>query len=74
MKQKQLEAGKCFAAFITINTLYMYLLHTSDFFADRVNEFSFILGIIVTIIFYVEYKKCTVEIEKQDMLDHFLND
>ena len=52
----------------------MYLLHTPDFFADRVNELSFLLGIIVTIIFYVEYKKCTAAIEKQDMLDHFLND
>jgi len=52
----------------------MELLNTHNLFADRVNELSFLLGIIVTIIFYIEYKKCAAEIEKQDMLDHFLKD
>lgn len=52
----------------------MYLLNTPDFFADRVNELSFLLGIIVTILFYIEYKKCEADMKKEDMLDHFLND
>ena len=52
----------------------MELLNTSNLFADRVNEFSFLIGIIVTVLFYLEYKKCEVEIEKQEMLDQFLKD
>jgi hypothetical protein len=52
----------------------MYLLNAPDLFSDHVNELSFLLGIILIIIFYIEYKKCIVEIEKQDMLDQFLND
>jgi hypothetical protein len=52
----------------------MELINTPDFFADSVNQFSFLIGVAITIIFYVEYKKCAVEIEKQEMLDQFLND
>jgi hypothetical protein len=59
---------------IFYNTLFMYLLNTSNLLADHINELSFIMGIIITIAFYIEYKKCAAEIEKQDMLDHFLND
>jgi hypothetical protein len=56
------------------NTLFMELLNTPNLFADRVNEFSFLMGIIITVLFYFEYKKCIVQIEKEDMLDKFLND
>ncbi len=52
----------------------MELVSTINLFAERVYELSFIVGIIVTVAFYIEYKKCAVEIEKQEMLDHFLND
>jgi hypothetical protein len=52
----------------------MYLLNTSNLLAEHINALSFIMGIIITIAFYIEYKKCATEIEKQDMLDHFLND
>lgn len=52
----------------------MYLLNTSNLFADHINELSFVMGIIVTIAFYIEYKKCEAAIEKQEMLDQFLND
>ena len=52
----------------------MDLLSTINVFADLVYELSFVGGIIVTVVFYVEYKKCAVELEKQEMLDHFLND
>lgn len=69
-----IKAGKRFAGFRVSNALYMYLLSTPDFFAERVNEFTFLLGILVTIIFYREYKKCAVAIEKEEMLDHFLKD
>lgn len=52
----------------------MELISTINLFAETVYELSFIVGIIVTIAFYIEYKKCAIEIEKQEMLDHFLND
>lgn len=52
----------------------MYLLNTSDVFADYVNEVSFLLGIITTIVFYIEYKKCAAEADKEEMLDQFLKD
>ena len=52
----------------------MELLSTTNLFAELVYELSFITGIIIILAFYVEYKKCAVEIEKQEMLDRFLND
>ena len=68
------EAGKSFAAIKLSNARFMEVLNTPNFFAERVNELSFLVGIIITVVFYFEYKKCVAEIEKQDMLDHFLND
>jgi len=52
----------------------MELISTINSFADLIYELSFFAGIIITAVFYIEYKKCAVEIEKQEMLDHFLND
>ena len=66
-------AGKCFAAFYS-NTLFMELLYTSNLVGDYVNELSFLMGIVITIAFYIQYKKCSAEIEREEMLDHFLND
>ena len=52
----------------------MDLLNIPNLFAERVYELSFIMGIVLTLVFYVEYKKCVAELEKEDMLDHFLKD
>ncbi len=52
----------------------MDILNTPDLFAERINELSFLLGILVSIFFYMEYKKCDLEIKKKDMIDQFLND
>jgi hypothetical protein len=52
----------------------MDLITSTNLFADRVYELSFVMGIIVTLVFYFEYKKCVIEIENQDMLDQFLKD
>ena len=52
----------------------MDLIASTNLFAERVYEISFFMGILITVLFYFEYKKCTVEIEKQEMLDHFLKD
>jgi hypothetical protein len=32
------------------------------------------MGVIITIAFYVQYKKYDAEIEREEMLEHFLND
>lgn len=52
----------------------MELLYTSNSAGDYVNELSFLIGVIITIIFYIQYKKCNAEIEREEMLEHFLND
>ena len=52
----------------------MDLIATTNLFAERVYEISFLMGILITVLFYFEYKKCTAEIQNQEMLDQFLND
>jgi hypothetical protein len=52
----------------------MELLYTSNLVSDYVNELSFIMGVVITIAFYIQYKKCNAEIEREEMLDHFLKD
>ncbi len=52
----------------------MNLIATTNLFAERVYEISFLMGIVIIVLFYFEYKKCAVEIEKQEMLDSFLKD
>jgi hypothetical protein len=56
------------------NTLFMELLYTSNSIGDYANELTFIMGVIITIAFYIQYKKCNAEIEREEMLEHFLND
>lgn len=52
----------------------MVLLNTQNLFAERIYEFSFLMGIVVIILFYIEYKKCTAQIEKEEMLERFLKE
>jgi hypothetical protein len=52
----------------------MELLYTSNSIGDYLNELTFIMGVIITIAFYVQYKKYDAEIEREEMLEHFLND
>lgn len=52
----------------------MTLITSTNLFAELVYEASFLVGVIITVLFYFEYKKCAVEIEKQEMLDRFLKD
>ena len=68
-----INAGKYFAAEYII-PFVMDLLASTNLFAERVYELSFLTGIIITILFYFEYKKCSIEIEKQEMIYLFLND
>ena len=70
---QRFNAGKYFAVTLLI-PFVMDLIASTNLFAERVYEISFLMGILITVLFYFEYKKCAVEIEKQEMLDHFLND
>ncbi|HVG14771.1 MAG TPA: hypothetical protein VM935_07420 [Chitinophagaceae bacterium] len=51
----------------------MYLLsHFTT--ADLINEFAFFMALLIVIVFYTEYKKCVQKIDKEEMLNSFLND
>jgi hypothetical protein len=52
----------------------MELLYTSNSIGDYANELTFIMGVIITIAFYIQFKKYNAEIEREEMLEHFLND
>lgn len=50
----------------------MYLLYLSSQFADRVNEASFLLSIILSALFYYKYRRYTLQMQKDEMIDRFL--
>ena len=52
----------------------MELLQVAVGFEERINEIAFLLSIFVTALFYAEYKKYNYELEKEEMLDNFLQD
>ncbi len=52
----------------------MYLLEVADNFSDRVNELGLLAALILSTVFYKEYKKQMLEMEHDDMIDRFLND
>ena len=51
-----------------------FYCQSNEIFATYVNEVSFLLGVIITVLFYIEYKKCDAETDKEEMLDQFLKD
>ena len=52
----------------------MYLLNASDQYIGMINELAFTVALLITVIFYVEYKKCEEQIKKEEMLERFLNE
>jgi hypothetical protein len=52
----------------------MYLIEITNEVTARVQEIAFGLSIIISGLFLMEYKKYTIEQERKDMLDQFLND
>jgi hypothetical protein len=42
--------------------------------AQLINQLAFLIAFVIVVIFYSEYKKCIAQIEKQEMLNQFLND
>lgn len=42
-------------------------------YLQLVNEIAFAVAILMTVVFYAEYKKCENKIERDELLDQFLN-
>ena len=38
------------------------------------NEISFLLGLIVALLFFIQYKRYEAQAEKEEMVDSFLKD
>lgn len=50
----------------------MVLLEVTNQFAARIYEASFLLSIAVSALFYVKYKKYSMQMQNDDMIDQFL--
>lgn len=50
----------------------MMLLEMTNQFAERIYEASFFLSIAISALFYVKYKKYSVQMQNEDMVDRFL--
>lgn len=48
------------------------LLEMSNQFADRIYEGSFFLGIAISALFYFKYKKYSLQMQNDEMIDQFL--
>jgi hypothetical protein len=45
----------------------------SDYIINNANEFCFVAAVIISVLFYRQYKKYEEEAEKEDMIEKFLN-
>ena len=52
----------------------MYLLQLTDRFTYLIHSIAFILAVIITIYFYAAYKQYLAQMQRDELLDHFLND
>jgi hypothetical protein len=52
----------------------MMFLEMANGFTERVQEIAFGLSILISALFIIEYRRCSEEDEKKDMIDNFLKD
>ena len=45
----------------------------SDYIINNANEFCFAVAVIISALFYRQYKKYEGEAEKEEMIENFLN-
>ena len=45
----------------------------SDYIINNANELCFAAALVVTVLFYRQYKKYEAEAEKEDVIENFLN-
>lgn len=50
----------------------MMLLEMTNQFAERIYEGSFLLSLAISALFYVKYKKYSMQMQKDDMIDQLL--
>jgi hypothetical protein len=51
----------------------MWLKETTDYLIGNANEVCFTLALMISFLFFKQYKKYEDELEKADMLDRFLS-
>lgn len=44
----------------------------SDYLINNANEFCFVAGVIISVLFYRQYKKYEEEAEREEMIEKFL--
>ena len=50
----------------------MELLEMTNQFADRIYEASFFLSLALSALFYMKYRKYSLQMQKEEMIDNFL--
>lgn len=63
--------GKRFV-YLILKKKAMVILEMTNQFAERIYEGSFFLSIALSALFYVKYRKYSMELQKEDMIDQFL--
>ena len=51
----------------------MWLLQTSDYLVRNANEVCFTVAMIISVLFYRQYKKYEEEAEREEMIEGFLS-
>ena len=51
----------------------MWLAQTSDYLLSNANEVCFSLAMIISLLFYRQYKKYEEEAEREEMIEGFLS-
>ena len=51
----------------------MWLAEVSFYLFRNANEVCFSLALVVTALFYLQYKKYEAEAEREEMIEHFLS-
>ncbi len=46
----------------------------SDYIINNANEFCFAAALVISVLFYRQYKKYEAEAEKEEMIDNFITD
>ena len=50
----------------------MWLSETSEFLSRNANEICFSLAMVISVLFYRQYKKYEEEAEREEMMEKFL--
>jgi hypothetical protein len=51
----------------------MWLAHTSEYLMSNANEVCFTVAMIISVLFYKQYKKYEQEAEREELIERFLS-